>query len=748
MKHLSLSGWLLCIYADEQGGVVLWIVGEDGIRRRLTHSVLSTFYIGGEQEALEEVASYLEKGSDRIRFFQTERMDLYAGPQEVLAIQTANPTFQQRLSSELQRRFGEARLQFYDINIPLSVRYAAMYGVFPTARCFISYDEHYNLLNIIPQEDAWTIDYRLPGLRVMTVKPDSDPQFSQPGQIEITFGEEQRMLRLDQPVEVLNDFSAVLKSYDPDFLLAYGGDGWLFPTLLGWAQKYKVAFNPSRDAHHSFLSKNALTFQSYGVVHHRMQQTFLYGREHMDPANATTGGFSLDSTIELARITALPIQVAARNSPGAGFTAMQMAEALRRGVLVPEHKVQTERFKSVAEFNLADNAGMNYRPIVGLHQHVAALDYFSMYASLMAKMNISGETVGVKGQKNLFVPETNVPITQDHPGLVPAVLQPLLEKRLAVKRRMAELREEDPNYSRYHAIADALKWLGYVSFGYQGFKHNLYGNIQAHEAITAFGREMLVRAIESAHDLGYTVLAANTDSLFVKQPGYSRKADFQPLIDKINRQTGLVIMMEALFDWIAFLPSKGNPKIGATNRYFGRMTNGKPKVRGLAQRRMDTPAWVVRGEKEIINLMISEADGRKLGTILPKAVELMRKDIDSLYRGKVPASDLIITQRLSREIDQFRGISGSASAAKQFLALDRSVQTGQMLEFIYIQGERPGVQAVDYRHWPEDRMIDKKRYCKLLMRAVYQLLFPLGICERDMPALAGDGMRQLTLFGG
>jgi DNA polymerase-2 len=372
-----------------------------------------------------------------------------------------------------------------------------------------------------------------------------------------------------------------------------------------------------------------------------------------------------------------------------------------------------------------------------------------MYASLMAKMNISGETVGVKGRKILFVPETNVPITQDVPGLVPSVLKPLLEKRLAVKRRMAQLGEADPRHAELHAIADALKWLGYVSFGYQGFKHNLYGNIQAHEAITAYGREMLIRAIETAHDQGFSVLAANTDCLFVKKPGCSRKAHFQALVDEINHRTGLVIMPEAIFDWIVFLPSKGNPRIGATNRYFGRMDNGKAKVRGLAQRRADTPAWVVQGEKEIINLLISEADGRKLATKLPGAVNLMQRNIDKLYQGTVPPSDLIVTRRLSRDLDQFKGISESASAAEQLMARQqRSVQAGQKIEFIYIRGEKPGVQAVDYHHWLEDQKIDKQRYCELLMRAIYQLLYPLGILEKDMPALAGEGVRQLTLFGG
>jgi DNA polymerase-2 len=748
MQHYSLSGWLLFIYADEQDGVVLWVLGEDGIRRRLTHSFLSAFYVGGEPDELQKVAGFFERDDFKGRTFLTERLDLYDGPRQVLAVQTANPVLQQHLINDLKRRFGASRLRFYDINIPLSVRYAVAQGVFPTARCFLSYDADNNLLNIYPQDSPWEIDHHLPDLRTMKVEPDANPQFSRPAAIHITLGEEERTFRLDQPLQVLKDFSAMLEAYDPDILLAHWGDGWLFPTLLGWAEEYNFDFNPSRDARHKFLSRDEVTFQSYGVVHYRARQTFLFGRAHLDPGNATTTGFSMQSTIELARVTALPLEVAARNSPGAGFTAMQMAEALRRGVLVPEHKVQTERFKSAAEFNLADNGGLNYRPVVGLHNHVAALDYFSMYPSLMVKMNISGETVGVTGQKNLFVPETNVPISQDVPGLVPSVLKPLLEKRLAIKRRMAELGEADPRYAELRPVADALKWLGYVSFGYQGFKHNLYGNIQAHEAITAFGREMLVRAIESAKDQGCAVLSANTDSIFVKRPGSSRPAHFQPLIDEINQRTGLVIMPEAFFDWIVFLPSKGNPRIGAVNRYFGRMENGKPKVRGLAQRRMDTPAWVVQGEQEIINLFLSEPDGRKLGRLLPAAVDLMRRKIDDLLQGRVPPTDLIITRRLSRDLDQFKGISDSASAARQMQANDRSVQAGQKVEYIRILGTESGVQAVDYRHWPADSSIDKGHYCELLMRAVYQLLSPLGIREPDMPALADYGIRQLVLFAG
>jgi DNA polymerase-2 len=742
------SGWLLSIYSDEKEGIVLWFLGKDGIRRRLTQSFPSVFYIRGEVDTLQKVHQYLNQNSLQRRSYLTEKADLFEGLQQVLAIETTNPVIQSRLFYSLKRRFKGLGVRYFNTGIPLSVSYAVRYGVFPTAHCFFSYDDAGNLLDIYPMDSPWDIEYSLPGLRIMMIEPDTEPQYSRPNSLQITLDNEDRELDLSQPIQALKEFSHLLETYDPDMLLAYRGDGWLFPTLLNWAQKYTIPFNPNRDKRRKPLSKAELTFESYGVVHYRAQQTFLFGRWHIDPGNVTAKGFSICSTLELARVTALPVQLAARNSPGAGFTAAQVAEALRRCILIPEHKYQTEEYRPVKDLNAADNGGLNFRPIVGLHRDVAAIDFFSMYPSLMIGHNISGETVGKVGKVNHYVPETDVPITQDFPGLVPTVLKPIIQKRLAIKHLMSAMWEDDPRYSRLHDVADALKWLGYVSFGYQGFKHNLFGCIQAHEAITAYGREMLTRAKEAALDLGYKVYAANTDSLFVHRLGCSRKEDYQPLIAEIEKRTGLVMMPEAIFNWIAFYQSKTNPQIGATNRYFGRMTNGKGRVRGLAQRRGDTPAWVVQGQIEIIRLLVREADARNLGKMLPEVIALMRQFIDDLYDGKVPASDLIVTKRLSRDVDQFKAVSEPGTAAKQLMARNRPVRVGQMIEFVYVKGGRPGVQAVDYRNLPVDRWINKQRYCDLMMRAIYELISPLGVREKDMNALARDGLRQLTLIGG
>jgi DNA polymerase elongation subunit (family B) len=63
---------------------------------------------------------------------------------------------------------------------------------------------------------------------------------------------------------------------------------------------------------------------------------------------------------------------------------------------------------------------------------------------------------------------------------------------------------------------DSLKWLSYVSSGYQCYAHYLYGRILAHEAIYAIGRAMLVRTIELSHDFGFKVLAVRINMILTR----------------------------------------------------------------------------------------------------------------------------------------------------------------------------------------------------------------------------------------
>ncbi len=88
-----------------------------------------------------------------------------------------------------------------------------------------------------------------------------------------------------------------------------------------------------------------------------------------------------------------PCSIAARTSTGTGISYMQMELAWRDGVLIPEQKAEPEDPKSPDELLVADRGGLVFTPKIGFHANVAELDFVSEYPSIMARFNISPETV-------------------------------------------------------------------------------------------------------------------------------------------------------------------------------------------------------------------------------------------------------------------------------------------------------------------------------------------------------------------
>ncbi len=99
----------------------------------------------------------------------------------------------------------------------------------------------------------------------------------------------------------------------------------------------------------------------------------------------------------------------------------------------------------------------------------------------------------------------------DELGLIPQTLAPLLEKRFHLKSQLLTLSKYDCRYKNYKAQAAAHKWLLVTCFGYLGYKNARFGKIEAHEAVTAYGREAALRAKEAAEDMGFRVLHLYVD---------------------------------------------------------------------------------------------------------------------------------------------------------------------------------------------------------------------------------------------
>ncbi len=739
------TGWLYDIYGSNNE-ITIWLLEDGGERCRLSQPFPVTFYAAGSFPRLRQLWRYLHSQPLAVQLGRTQRTDLFTGTLEVMEIQTAGPADQKRLFRQVLSRFPD--LDYYDADIPLALRYAAAFNVFPLARCRIAATADGTIKSIVPLDSCWDLHPTKPPLRIIRLEPNTDPDHQAPTHLRVTNDRGEIKLALEPARPFLISLQALLKRHDPDILLTRWGDTWLLPYLLDLRHQLKASFfNLNRDESRPPLRRKANSYFTYGQVVYRGQQVHLFGRWHIDQTNAMMfGEYGLAGILEQARVTALPVQEIARKSPGAGITAMQMLVALRRGILVPFQKQQAERSKTARDLIRADRGGLVYQPLIGLHQNVTEIDFTSMYPSIMVKYNISPETVNCRSEQTSqtkVVPELGMPIDQYREGLVPATLKPLLAKRIALKQELAAINPHDCRYQALKARSNALKWLLVVCFGYLGYKNARFGRIEGHEAVTAYGREMLLRAKEAAEDLGYTVLHMYVDGIWIK-PNSDSAADTQAVLDEIMARTGLPLALEGIYRWIAFLPSRLDSRVPVANRYFGVFKDGSFKIRGIEARRHDTPQLIATMQMNILQTLADvDVFDRPLETCLPAIIRQLRQCLADLRAGQVELAQLLVTHRVSKTLEEFKVLSPAAQALAQLEAAGKQLRPGQPVRFLYTRGE-PGVHPWNHPHPPDPATVDTKYYEQLLLRAAANLLQPF-ISEKQLREWILSDVRQLLL---
>jgi DNA polymerase-2 len=728
----ELCGWLLDIYPDPELGVVMWLLDQDGVRRhRLYQPFPTAFYAHGTSAELRELWRYLQSLPLALQLSRVEKQDLFVDqPLAVLKIVTPTPIAQEKLFRRLKKVFPD--LTYYDADVPIDLRYAAQTGIFPLARCLVQASPEGEIQALETQDSPWNIDVPLVPLQVMSLVPDSNPDHREPTSLRVHLNGKEYIFSFKEERALLVKLRALLLQYDPDLLLTVWGDNWLIDKLCQLMEKYQVSLPLNREVGRQIESRDERYYHSYGGVIYRGPQARLFGRIHISTENTVMyHDYGLEGVFEMARVTSLRIQTAARVSPGTGISSMQILTALRQGVLVPWHKQQVEWSKSAYKLLQADRGGMVFQPTVGLHTNVGEIDFISMYPSIMEHFNISPETIGKKGVNSTFVPELELTIDQDQRGLVPDTLQPLLEKRISIKQALAGMNPRDARYRPYKAQSSAHKWLLVTCFGYLGYKNARFGRIEAHEAVTAYGREALLRAKEAAEELGFRVLHMYVDGLWVQKEGADQIPDFHALLERILDATGLPVSLEGIYRWIAFLSSRPDPRVPVANRYFGLFQNGVWKVRGIELRRSDTPKWIKKVQQEILDLLSAASQAAELVEQLPRVHTLLQTRLSELRQGMIPLAELLVSQKLSRPLEEYKVPSPAARAAAQLARIEKFLTPGQYVRFLLTRGD-PGVFAWDLTEKPDPESIDTDRYAELLCRAAFTLLQPLGVKEQTL----------------
>jgi DNA polymerase-2 len=733
----TLYGWLFDVY-PRGAEMALWLLDDEGRAHQLRDTFEATFYVRGSHGDLRALCQALRAQRAPVSLHRTERMDLFRDRAvEVLAVGVRVPALLPRLFHQVAA--AHPHLTYYDADIPLPQRYVLGNELFPLAYCAVE-QRGGRVLRIEALDSPWEVEYALPPLRIMTLQLDGET-----GDPARAAGSSGARPRGDLLVEIegrtfnfprrrgrqlVLGVRHLLEQYDPDALISTYGDNYILPRLLRLSEHYGIPLPLNRDAGQRVLRKSARSYFSYGRVVFRNEQHMLFGRWHLDRQNAfLANDYGVDGILEIARISGLPVQTVARVSTGTGISAMQVATAQRRGVLVPWQKRQPETLKSGNELLLADKGGLVYTPIAGLHEHVAELDFTAMYPSIMVHFNISPETVGADCCRGEPIPEMGTPVCRHRQGLVPETLAPLLEKRNRYKALMRSLPAGDARAEVYRRRYSAHKWLLVTCFGYLGYKNARFGRIEAHEAVNAYGREVLLRTKELVEARGFRVLHLYVDGLWIHKPGGRDRPDYETLLEEIHAQTGLQIGLEGVYRWLAFLPSRTEPRVAVANRYFGAFEDRSLKVRGIEARRRDTPPYIKETQLEMLRILSHGRDVAGFRAAMPAAVAYAADRLRALRAGEVPVRELIVTHRLSRRPEEYVVRTVAARVALELTRRGVNLSPGERLRFVLVPGAE---KARAWEGLTGEVPYDRAAYSELMLRAVDSVFAALGVDRRTL----------------
>jgi DNA polymerase elongation subunit (family B) len=786
---MVISGWIFDAYPVAQG-ISLWVLDEHGRMHTFLDRWQPRLFVQDEPR----LSRFLSKTRIAIDQRLVERRDFFTHqPRRVREIRVRNPLQYNDLVNGLQEI---ENLELFNCDIHPVQSYHYERGHFPLGRCEFEADAAGVLRAWELKDSPWAIDYDWPPLRFacLTLDHAADPNHARKGGLVLTLGarpdkDSSYLLEETEPGEVITTLNQQIAAWDPDVILSDWGDSYILPRLRQMSAQSGIPLKLSRDPNRSIAGRGSRSFFTYGRTIYQGGAQYLFGRWHLDVLNSfTIGETDLDGLFEIARIAKLPVQRAARCTIGTSLSSMQLDVADRDGTLVPLHKQQTEDFRDGMSLLVADKGGIVYAPELGWHEDIAEVDFVSMYPAIMVKYNISPETVNCecckptadagRGMRDSGVgkwpfliksslpspasriphPASVVPEVGHHlctrvRGLVPRVLENILLKRGEYKR-LAKTISDPRKRLIYKRRYTAHKWALVTCFGYLGFKNARFGKIEAHECVSAYGREVLLRAKDIAEREGFHMVHAIVDSMWVKKPG-ATAGDFQALADMISREMGFPIGLEGVYKWLRFCPSKQDHALGVPNRYFGCFENGELKIRGIELRRQDTPPLFKRFQQEVLDCLAEAHNLAECRALAGRVEAIYDAYRDRIASGQVSLEDLAFTSSLSKEPSEYVHDTYSSIAARQLAASGITLHAGETIQYVITSAKEkvrdwrvmPLVLAVNYGEY------DPAKYLELLERAYVTLAeglvpgVPLEPAPRSSKKRREATARQGLLFG-
>jgi DNA polymerase elongation subunit (family B) len=728
-----MRGWILDAYPGDPGEMVVWLKREDGQAVRLVdHWSPSIFMAADRMSDLSAPLRIVGSELAWTRTVQKRERITDAEKSEVVEARVGDAKKTQQIAGRIERLgpFGAYRL--YNADVPPNQSYLYERDLFPLAYCEAT--QTGDTLEWDLHDDVWAYDYAAPNLRKVKV----DVDVTKEGRLArftdqiaaITLESDAGKITIDGGSEAdkLLELVRTIKEADPDFVVTADGDTFLFPYLVRRAEASGVADRLTLDRDGEVLrlpSKGGTSYFSYGRIHYKPSAMKLYGRIHIDANTSFTySEAGLEGLFELSRICRMPLQTSSRASIGKALSSLQFYHAYKTDLLIPWKPTLVEHFKDRNELLVADRGGFIFEPKMGVHESVGELDFHALYPNIMFRKNISAETVRClccPDSKNR-VPELGWNVCERRTGIVPMAIKIIVEKRLHYKELKRNSKGAD--YDRYNARQAALKWLGVTTFGYLGFNNAKFGRIDAHIAVCAWDRKVLLDAARVAERRGFEVIHGIVDSLWVRKERAGR-GDYLGLKSEIESETGFAMSFEGIYKWVTFLPSKVDASVPILNRYFGAYQDGELKVRGIEARRHDTPLAFKKCQMEILRVLAKADSIKEIRIRVPECVGIFLRYAEALERHETPASELVFTTNLSKGPEEYTSMTVQHAAINQLVEEGAQLHAGEGIRYVVTDYRgRDSKRATPVDILEDESSYDSKRYVELLAETCSSVLEP------------------------
>ena len=780
-------GWVFDAHlCSAQQEMIVWIISEDGSVFSFREAWMPILHVAGESKHLHHLLDWLWQPEVRTKYgiqayaFETKRTELGSQDrQHMLALTLQSCATLRSLAEHIDARGGHIRFTLYSVDLLPEQQYLT------TKRLTIgsAVRLYQNQLLLHDQEidrRAWRC-CRLEVVLERTEKRSvilhqATTLLLTPCDSSGNVTGDERRFTLDNE-RSFREIEQWFHQYDPDLILSLRGNTQAFPHLLAHLEAKGSVLCLGRNQTPLRQLGTTRILSSYGQVLRSDPQFPIEGRIHIDLSSSfmfREGG--LDGLYELASVSATRMSDAARKSPGSVISAIQYRVAMEDGVLVPWKKTRPEDTKSAWDLLKSDRGGLYLDSQPGVYANVIELDFASLFPSIIATRNISPETLNcsccqpiennaplplhpdqakkrfqMQGNRwksaSLAFPQRNtsafkVPELTTHTcgrvhGFLGRVVAPLIERRRRLKQQIVQKGDAADRQQ------NALKWLLVTCFGYTGYRNARFGRIEAHEAICAWAREILLQTIEQAQKRGWNVLHAIVDSIWI-QDTKGRALDEQhtsamELAQHVHGMTGIPLEYEATYRCIAFVPSRMHNG-GSLTKYWAYGGDGL-KIRGLELRQHSTCSWIAQLQQHALEMLAETEDlveGIPSYQVQCRVRNLLIDALNRLEQHQVSPEELVIAQRLSRKPSLHSTQTVAMLAYQRSEALGFPLELASKVRFIVCtkNPKNPLERVVLARELNDrqniPRRIDVQHYRQLAIRAIWAILSPFGWSEDDL----------------